>query len=52
MTFRAIRACEVSRQTVMNYLDVLEARFVMHVVRPFASSQSAKIVAAPRVLWV
>ena len=46
---RFARACEVSRQTVMNYLDVLEATFVMHVVSPFASSPSAEIVAAPRV---
>ena len=46
---RFARACEVSRQTVMNYLEVLEATFVMHVVRPFASSPSAEIVAAPRV---
>lgn len=46
---RFARACEVSRQTVMSYLEVLEATFVMHVVRPFASSPSAEIVAAPRV---
>ncbi len=46
---RFARACEVSRQTVMNYLGVLEATFVMHVVRPFATNPSAEIVAAPRV---
>lgn len=46
---RFARACEVSRQTVMNYLGVLESTFVMHVVRPFAASPSAEIVAAPRV---
>lgn len=46
---RFARACEISRQTVMNYLDVLEATFVMHVVRPFATNASAEIVAAPRV---
>ncbi len=46
---RFARACEISRQTVMNYLDVLEATFVMHVVRPFATNTSAEIVAAPRV---
>jgi len=33
----------------MNYLDVFDATFVMHVVRPFASNTSAEIVAAPRV---
>lgn len=46
---RYARACEINRQTVMNYLSVLEATFVMHVVRPYASSPSAEIVAAPRV---
>ena len=46
---RYARACEISRQTVVNYLEVLEATFVMHVVRPFASNTSAEIVAAPRV---
>lgn len=46
---RFARACEVSRQTVVNYLEVLETTFVMHLVRPFASNSSAEIVAAPRV---
>lgn len=46
---RFARVCEISRQTVMNYLEVLEATFVMHIVRPFASNPSAEIVAAPRV---
>ena len=46
---RFARACEVSRQTVIHYLEALEATFVMHVVRPFASNTSAEIVAAPRV---
>jgi len=46
---RFARACEVSRQTIMNYLEVLEATFVMYVVRPFASNPSAAIVSAPRV---
>ncbi|MBI3450391.1 MAG: ATP-binding protein [Acidobacteria bacterium] len=43
------RPCEVSRQTIMNYLSVLEATFVVHVVRPFSGGTSAEIVAAPRV---
>lgn len=46
---RFARACEVSRQTVMNYLAALEATFVMHVVRPFATNPAAELVAAPRV---
>lgn len=46
---RYARACEISRQTVQNYLAVLEATFVMHVVRPFSRSASVEIVAAPKV---
>ncbi len=41
--------CEVSRTTVSNYLAVLEATFVVHVLRPFASNPSAEIVSAPKV---
>lgn len=43
------RACEVSRTTIMNYLAVLEATFVAHVIRPFAAGGAAEIVSAPRV---
>lgn len=46
---RYARTCEVSRQTITNYLEVLETTLVMHVVRPFASNPSAELVAAPRV---
>jgi predicted AAA+ superfamily ATPase len=46
---RYARACEVSRQTVQNYVSVLEATFVLHVVRPFARRVSTEIVAAPKV---
>jgi len=42
------RACEVSRTTVANYVAVLEATFVVHLVRPFAGGGSAEIVAAPK----
>lgn len=41
--------CEVSRQTIMNYLAVLEATFVVHMVRPFTSYRPAEIVSAPKV---
>lgn len=41
--------CEVSRQTITNYLAALEATFVVHVVRPFSSRRSTEIVAAPKV---
>lgn len=41
--------CEVSRQTISNYLRALEATFVAHVVRPFSSRRSTEIVSAPKV---
>lgn len=43
------RACEVSRPTIANYVSVLEATFVVHVVRPYAAGGAAEIVAAPKV---
>ncbi len=46
---RFARACEVSRTTIGNYLAVLEATLVVHVVRPFAGRRTAEIVAAPKV---
>ena len=46
---RYARACEVSRPTIANYLSVLETTFVAHVVRPFSTSKTAEIVAAPKV---
>jgi hypothetical protein len=46
---RFARPCEVSRQTIMNYLAVLEATFVVHVVRPFSGGTTAEIISAPRV---
>jgi predicted AAA+ superfamily ATPase len=41
--------CEVSRQTISNYLSALEATFVAHVVHPFSTRRSTEIVAAPKV---
>ncbi len=41
--------CEVSRPTVTNYLAVLEATHVAHVVKPFNSRKQNEIVAAPKV---
>ena len=43
------RPCEVSRGTISNYLAVLEATFVVHIIRPFSSHRSTEIVAAPKV---
>jgi len=43
------RPCEVSRTTISNYLGVLEATFVAHVIRPFSRRRQTEIVAAPKV---
>jgi predicted AAA+ superfamily ATPase len=43
------RPCEVSRPTITNYLRVLEATFVAHVVRPFSTRRPTEIVAAPKI---
>lgn len=41
--------CEISRQTVSNYLRVLEATLVAHVVRPFSTRRSTELVSALKV---
>jgi uncharacterized protein len=41
--------CEISRQTVTNYLAVLEATMVAHVVRPYSTGGSTELVSAPKV---
>jgi predicted AAA+ superfamily ATPase len=46
---RFARDCGVSRTTIANYLSVLEATSVAHVVRPYSEGGSAELVAAPRV---
>lgn len=46
---RFTRACEVSRQTIMNYLAVLESTYLVHVIRPFSTHPTAEIVAAPKI---
>ncbi len=41
--------CEISRTTVNNYLAVLDATFVAHIIRPFSSRRASEIVSAPKV---
>jgi len=41
--------CEVTRATIMNYLNVLEETFVVHVVRPYSTHKPTEIVMAPKV---
>jgi len=43
------RPCEVSRTTIANYLAVLDATFLVHVVRPYSGRLASEIVAAPKV---
>lgn len=46
---RFSKLCEVSRTTIANYLKVLEATFVVHVIRPFSTHKPTEIVSAPKV---
>jgi predicted AAA+ superfamily ATPase len=41
--------CEVSRPTITNYLRVLEATYVAHIIRPYSARKSSEIVSAPKV---
>ena len=41
--------CEANRQTINNYLTLLEETFVVNVVRPFHSGKSSEIIKAPKV---
>lgn len=41
--------CEVSRQTLVNYLHVLEETFFVHIVRPYSTHKTTEIVMAPKV---
>ena len=41
--------CEVSRPTISNYLSVLDATYVAHIVRPFSSNKAAEVISAPKV---
>ncbi len=41
--------CEISRGTVISYLDILEATFIVNVIRPFSGRSSAEIISAPKV---
>jgi len=41
--------CEVSRTTIGNYLKVLEATFVAHIIRPYSTHKPTEIISAPKV---
>ena len=42
-------SCGVSRPTIMNYLAILEATHLVHVVRPYHGRAAKEIVATPTV---
>ncbi len=46
---RFSKPCEVSRETVNNYLKVLEATSIVNIIRPFSSYKPSEIISAPRV---
>jgi predicted AAA+ superfamily ATPase len=46
---RFARDCEVGRTTIGNYLSVLEATHVVHVLRPYSTRRATEIIAAPKV---
>ncbi len=46
---RFAKPCEISRQTVTNYLSILEATHVANIIRPFSARKSNEIIAAPKV---
>ncbi len=41
--------CEVSRTTISNYLRVMEATFVVHVITPYSTHRATEIISAPKV---
>jgi uncharacterized protein len=41
--------CEVSRPTITNYLAVLEATKLAHVIRPYSPKRRNEVVSAPKV---
>lgn len=41
--------CEVSRQTIANYLAILEETFFVHILRPYSTYKPNEIVMAPKV---
>lgn len=43
------KLCEANRQTINNYLTILEETFVVNVIRPFHSGKPSEIIKAPKV---
>jgi predicted AAA+ superfamily ATPase len=43
------KPCEASRATINNYLGILEATFIAHILRPFYTARANEIINAPKV---
>jgi len=43
------KPCEASRATINNYLGILEATFLVHILRPFHTARANEITNAPKV---
>jgi hypothetical protein len=41
--------CEISRTSISNYLNALEATLGAHVICPFSTRRPTEIVSAPKV---
>ena len=41
--------CEVSRQTIVNYLEILETTFVATVLRPYSGGSASELKSQPKV---
>ena len=46
---RLARDCEINRQTVINYMSVLESTLIIKIIRPFNQRKSQEIISAPKV---
>lgn len=40
---------EVTRQTISNYLSILEETLIVHIIRPYSTHKATEIVKAPKV---
>jgi hypothetical protein len=46
---RFAEACEVSRETIKNYLAILKETFIVEIIRPYSTHKATEIVSAPKV---
>jgi predicted AAA+ superfamily ATPase len=46
---RFTASCEANRQTIINYLSVLEHTYIVHIIRPFHSRKTTEIISTPKV---